>query len=54
MDRMGHHQIQTTQKYPMHCPRPIGRTSTHSSGYHEERTGDSTTNLASKAANADK
>ena len=33
----------------MHCPRPIGRISTHSSGYHEERTGDSTTYLASKA-----
>jgi integrase len=44
MDRMSHHQIQTTQKYlPMHCPRPIGRISTHSSGYHEERTGDLTT-----------
>jgi hypothetical protein len=33
----------------MHCPRPIGGISTHSSGYHEERTGDSTTYLASKA-----
>jgi hypothetical protein len=26
----------------MHCPRPIGRISTHSSGYHKERTGDLT------------
>ena len=51
---MGHHQIQTTQKYLHALPEAVGRISTHSSGYHEERTGDSTTNLASKAANAAK
>jgi len=42
MDRMGHHQIQTTQKYLHALPEADRRISTHSSGYHAEQTVDST------------